>query len=268
MTSSLFSTSTTSASLVVGATGATGKHVVQLLLDQGQKVKVIARSKERMLTLLKSEDYGDRLTIMEASVLDLSDEELSEQIHDCQAVISCLGHNVDFHGIFGHPRRLVTDATKRLTKVIIDHNKDSTVNPKTKYILMGTVAVPHPDGTDDIRSVGERMILFLLRYLIPPHADNEDATAYLYHSVAREDLEWSIVRPTDLINGDEVSPYTIFEKPQDPLFGGTGVATRINVAHFMVELALDNKTWNQHKFKLPVLHDKPTTSKDESNKNK
>jgi uncharacterized protein YbjT (DUF2867 family) len=73
--------------LVVGATGATGKHVVQMLLDKGQNVHVIARSKENMLGLLKKQDYGDRLTITEASLLDLKDEEISEKTKDCKAIV-------------------------------------------------------------------------------------------------------------------------------------------------------------------------------------
>ncbi len=73
--------------LVVGATGATGKPVVQMLLDKGQKVHVIARSKENMLGSLKEQDYGDRLTITEASLLDLKDAEMSEKTKDCQAIV-------------------------------------------------------------------------------------------------------------------------------------------------------------------------------------
>lgn len=73
--------------LVVGATGNTGKHVVQMLLDKGQTVNVIARSKEKMLSLLKEENYSDRLNITEGSLLDLKDEEFSEITKNCKAVV-------------------------------------------------------------------------------------------------------------------------------------------------------------------------------------
>ena len=51
------------------------------------------------------------------------------------AIVSCLGHNMSFKGIFGKPRRLVTDATKRLCTAIKAGEPESTV----KYILMNTV---------------------------------------------------------------------------------------------------------------------------------
>lgn len=231
--------------LVVGATGATGKHVVQMLLDKGQNVHVIARSKEKMLGLLKEQDYGDHLTITEGSLLDLKDEEISEKTKDCQAIISCLGHNMTFSGLWGRPHKLVTEAAKRLT----------TAMPKKdcKFILMGSDGVSNPDNTTDKpRPLMERSILFLLRYLIPPHADNEAAALFLHEN--RELFEWSVVRPTDLIDA-EVSEYDIFEQQQGSLFG-SGTATRANVADFMANLVMEEETWGKYKHKMPILYDK------------
>jgi nucleoside-diphosphate-sugar epimerase len=225
--------------LVVGATGATGKHVVQQLLDQGNSVKVIVRSKERMMDAIKTNQ--ERLTITEASLLDLSDEEIKEQVKGTQAVVSCLGHTMDFKGMFRHPRKLVTDSVKRLT---------TAMDSDQKFVLMGSDGVAHPAGTDDRRSFSERTILCLLRYLIPPHADNEAAADYI-HSV--KNLEWVVVRPTDLVDG-EVSEYELFDKPQGSLFGG-GQSTRSNVAKVMVDLLSDEKLWETYKFNMPVTHD-------------
>ena len=44
--------------------------------------------------------------------------ELNEYVEGCNAIVSCLGHNMSFQGIFGKPRKLVTDATKRLCSAI------------------------------------------------------------------------------------------------------------------------------------------------------
>lgn len=237
--------------LVVGATGNTGKHVVQQLLDRGYTVKVIVRSKECMLDALKlDKPSGDRLVVKEASLLDLSDNELREQVQDTGAVVSCLGHNMNFKGLFGHPRKLVTEATQRLTSAM---KAESSGETKKKFILMGSDGVKNPAGTDDQRSFGERTILFLLRYLIPPHADNESAAAYVYSLGNDSNLEWAVVRPTDLIDG-EVSEYKLYDKPQGSLFG-SGVATRANVAKSMVDFITDDKLWATYKFTMPVLHD-------------
>lgn len=150
--------------LVVGATGATGKHVVKILLDRNEPVRVVVRYKERMEDLLKEmkvkEESMKLLSITEASLLDLSDDELQEQVKGTKAVVSTLGHNLNLQGVFGHPRRLVTDAVKRLTSAIIQEgNKEST-----KFILMGSDGVANPNGEDDPRSFGERSLLFVLRY--------------------------------------------------------------------------------------------------------
>ena len=69
--------------LVAGATGATGKFVVQQLLDKGHKVRVVARSKERMMNLLNDNAGGDRLSVTEASLLDLPESKLQELTNGC-----------------------------------------------------------------------------------------------------------------------------------------------------------------------------------------
>ena len=101
--------------LVVGATGATGQHLVQQLLDRGHYVKVIVRSPEKLPEAIRA---NDRLSVIHASVLDLSDSEMAEHVNGCDAVASCLGHTLSFKGLYGSPRRLVTDATRRLCNAI------------------------------------------------------------------------------------------------------------------------------------------------------
>jgi putative NADH-flavin reductase len=244
--------------LVVGATGATGQHVVQQLLDHPTKptVRVIARSKQRMLDALAytdQEEYGDRLRITEAALLDLSDQDIQRQIADATGVVSCLGHNLDFKGIWGQPRMLVTESVQKLTAAM-QNTKTMPGKKKQKFILMGSDGVAHLAGTDDVRSLTERAILSIIRFLIPPHADNEAAAAYLYGlDKEKSSIEWTVVRPTDLIDGD-VGKYTLYSKPQGSLFGG-GAATRANVAKSMVDLLTDEKVWEQWKYSMPVLHD-------------
>merc|ERR1712187_294821 len=91
---------------------------------------------------------------------------------------------------------------------------------------------------------------------IAPHKDNEEAAEYLYSLGMDSGLEWVVVRPTDLTNG-EVSDYEIHDKPQAGLFG-SGTAARANVAKFMMSLATDTKLWEQYKFQMPFLWDTPS----------
>ena len=235
------------------------------LLQQKQNVHAIVRSKQRLLDSLNeiepksSSQFANQLEVTEASLLDLSDEEMKKATNNCNAVVSCLGHNLTFQGIFAKPRRLVSDATRRLCEAIeanYDSKPDSEKKDiqKTKFILMGTVAVPNPGGGDDKRSLGERFVQFLLRYLLPPHRDNELAAEYIMTKTKNPHLEWTVVRPTDLVDGSP-SKYELFDKPQDSLFGGDRVATRSNVAKSMVDMIIADKLWEEWKFKWPVVYD-------------
>ena len=95
--------------LVVGASGATGKQVVEQLLSQNHKVKIIVRLPEKLPESWKN---NDALEIISASILELNDKALSEYVLDCHSIVSCLGHNLTWNGIYGQPRRLVTEAHK------------------------------------------------------------------------------------------------------------------------------------------------------------
>jgi uncharacterized protein YbjT (DUF2867 family) len=74
--------------LVVGASGATGRLLVEQLLRQGQNVRAIVRSPEKLSELLRNHDH---IAVIHASVLDLSDSEMAQHVKGCDAVASCLG---------------------------------------------------------------------------------------------------------------------------------------------------------------------------------
>jgi len=252
--------------LVLGATGATGKYVVKQLLEKGFNVKAIVRSVHKMQSLLSSMEGfkfdDDKLYLKEANVLDLTDEDFLELIIGCQAVVICLGHNLSFSGIFGHPRNLVAEAIKRtcdtIQKVMVEKkNISNDDNPqKTKVVLMGTDGIPHPEGTDDIRTFSERFMLRCLHYTLPPHSDNEDAMGYLYNTIGKSNtcLEWVIVRPADLLDGG-VTKYEINHKPNGSLFGGDSHTIRANAAQFMVDLITNIDLWSKWVFAMPVVTD-------------
>jgi len=101
--------------LVVGATGATGRLLVEQLLKQGENVRIIVRS---VKSLPDPFIQNSQVTITQASLLDMSHDELLAQVQGCCAVASCLGHNLTFTGMFGHPRRLVCSGVQRLCAAI------------------------------------------------------------------------------------------------------------------------------------------------------
>lgn len=236
--------------IVVGATGATGLLLVEQLLDRGQKVKAIARSVDKVPQAVR--DHPN-LSIIQASILELTDKEMAEHVKGCAAVASCLGHNLTFKGLFGHPRRLVTDATRRLGDAI----KANPSEEPSKFVLMNTTGNRNRDLAEPI-SFAQRCVIWLLRMLLPPHADNEEAADYLRTEIGRNNrkIEWAAVRPDGLTNEDEVTEYEIHVSPTRSAIFDAGKTSRINVAHFMADLITDPQTWNEWKGQMPVIYNK------------
>jgi len=237
--------------LVVGASGATGKQLVEQLLTRGQNVKVIVRSPEKLPDTIKNHEH---LSVICASFLGLSDEEMEQHVANCNAVVSCLGHNMTFKGIFGKPRRLVTETTQRLCTAIKANKSEAS----TKYVLMNTVANRNPDLNESI-SFAQRCIIGLLRHLLPPHSDNEKAAEYLRTVIGQKDnaIEWTAVRPSALIDEESASEIEVYPSPMRSILKD-GQISRINVGHFMADLITNNDIWNKWKGQMPVIYNKGT----------
>ena len=97
----------------------------------------------------------------------------------------------------------------------------------------------------------------MLKLLLPPHTDNVNSGDYLLKNIKEsERFEWIAVRPDSLIDETIVSEYEIVNmKKRSPIFD-PGKTSRINVAHFMVDLLSDDKLWQVWKYKAPVIYNK------------
>ena len=236
--------------LVVGASGATGSKLVEQLLFKKNKVKVIVRSTEKLPASWKT---NDNLQIITASLLDLSDTEMLEIVKDCNAVASCLGHNLTWKGVYGQPRKLVTDATGRLCNAIKSNKLQST----TKFVLMNTTGNRNRDVYEPI-SFAQKCVIGMLRLLLPPHVDNEKAADFLRTQIGQNNsfIEWVAVRPDGLINEEEVTDYEIHPSPTRSAIFNSGKVSRINVGHFMASLITDDNLWTKWKGQMPVIYSK------------
>lgn len=237
--------------LVVGASGATGTQLVEQLLIQKHDVLVIVRSPE---ALPKSWKNNNNVQIIKASLLDLSDTEMRGIVNGCQAVASCLGHNMNWKGIYGQPTRLVTDATRRLCDAIKTNNNQQP----TKFVLMNTTGNRNRDLNEPI-SFAQKCVIGLLRLLLPPHVDNEQAADYLRTQIGQNNkfIEWAAVRPDGLINEDEVTDYEIHASPTRSAIFNAGKVSRINVGHFMASLITEDNLWVKWNGLMPVIYSKP-----------
>ncbi|MEZ4621542.1 MAG: NAD(P)-binding oxidoreductase [Caldilineaceae bacterium] len=236
--------------VIVGASGATGRWLVEQLLDRGHSVKAIVRSADRLPDTVR---HHDNLSVIEASVLDLSAAELAQHVQGCDAVASCLGHNLTLKGIYGQPRRLVTDATRRLCAAI----KANRPAGPTKFVLMNTTGNRNRDLHEPI-SFAQHLVIGLLRLILPPHVDNEQAADYLRTEIGQTDelIQWVAVRPDGLIDEDAVTAYEIHPSPTRSAIFDARQVSRINVAHFMADLITEDDIWQQWQGQMPVIYSK------------
>jgi hypothetical protein len=189
------------------------------------------------------------LVLVEANLLSLGDEDLQRHIRGCDAVISCLGHIVSVKGVFGPPRDLVTQATRRLCRAIEALQSARPI----KLILMSSVSVNHPGGLDTRRGVLEKALVWVIRGVIPPARDNQRAANFLSETIGTNNpfVQWAVVRPDTLLEGD-VSAYTLHGGLVSSLLA-PGRTNMANVAHLMCELVTNPKAWDEWKGRLPVI---------------
>ena len=176
---------------------------------------------------------------------------MTEIISDCDSFASCLGHNLTFKGIFGKTRKLVADAVQLICDAISKNNPEKAL----KFVLMNTVGNQNKDINEPI-STSQKIIISIIRTLLPPQADNEKASDYLRLKVGQKNpkIEWVIVRPDALINEKSVTDYSIHPSPIRSAIFNPGETSRIHVAHFMAQLILDDDLWNEWKGQMPVIY--------------
>jgi hypothetical protein len=231
--------------LVLGGTGRTGGRVLEQLLSRGVNVRAIVRSAGRLPASVVG---NPALTVIEADLLALSGEELRRHVAGCDAVISCLGHNINLKGVFGPPRDLVTRAVSRVCDVI---GALRPAEPVT-FVLMSTVSVNRPGRADTRRGAVERGAVALLRGLIPPANDNQSAADFLCGiGTINPFVRWVAVRPDTLVEGD-VTDYVLHEGLVSSL-AKPDKTNMANVAHFMCDLVTSPVLCAEWAGKMPVI---------------
>ena len=85
-----------------GVGGATGRLVVKQLLSRDVATTAIVRPLNAL------PDNANSLKI-EAAIHNLTSTDMGFHLKDCRAVVSCLGYNLMFKGMFDKSHWLVTD---------------------------------------------------------------------------------------------------------------------------------------------------------------
>ena len=231
--------------LVLGASGATGKLVVQNLVKRDIETRIVVRESASIPSNLLEDK---RIEIIKGNINDFEIAKIKDLIKDCDSVICCLGHNLSLKGILGPPYKLVFNTVEKTINAI------QSLKLNQKFILMSTTAYTNAN-IGEKNTLGEKIIFSLLKIILPPHKDNMLAVDYLVYKLgSKTDIDWVAVRPDSLIDEENESAYEIQNKKiRSPIFDA-GKTSRINVSHFMVELVTKDKLWKEWNHKTPVIY--------------
>jgi len=231
--------------LVFGASGATGKLVVSQLLERNIPAKIVIRESSKIPDNIAE---NKSIEIIRSSIDSFNTDKFRKLMQDCDSIVCCLGHNLSFKGVFGPPHKLVVNVVKKITAAI------ASDNAAKKFVLMSTTAYTNKKQ-GEINTFWEKLVFSLLEIVLPPHKDNILAGNHLvYETGASEQIEWIAVRPDSLIDEESKSAYEINENKIRSPISNPGKTSRINVAHFMVELLVNDSLWNEWKYKSPVIY--------------
>jgi putative NADH-flavin reductase len=195
--------------LIFGATGGTGRALVERALDQGHLVTALAR-KPTALAM----KHGD-LTVARGNVLDYGSVEAAVKGKD--AVLSALGTKVL------RKNTILSDGTRNIIGAM------EKLGVK-RFICESSLGVGDSKG----------QLGFLYNYILIPlflrniFADKEVQEKYIQQSR----LDWIIVRPAALTNGPRTGVYRSGFGATDRSISGK--ISRADVADFMLKELTDN----------------------------
>ena len=126
-----------------------------------------------------------------------------------------------------------------------------------KFMLMNTTGNRNRD-LDEPVSFAQRCVIGLLRLMVPPHADNEQAADYLRTRIGQHDpcIEWAAVRSDGLTDEEQVTEFELHASPMRSAIFDAGKTSRINVGHFMAQLITDEDAWRRWQGRMPVIYNR------------
>lgn len=199
-----------------GATGRTGRLVVERALAAGHELIALARAPERLAP-------AERLTVVVGDATDPS--AVAQTVDEADAIVSTLGH------ARGSPPDLLQTWARRCVQAMRKRG--------VRRVVVLTGAAVRAPG--DQPSLPHRAARALVRLLAPTVLrDSEEMVAILRSS----GLDWTIVRAPRLTDGSLTGRWSA-----GPLRSGGFRATRADVAAFMVEEAAASRWLHQ----LPVV---------------
>jgi uncharacterized protein YbjT (DUF2867 family) len=191
--------------LIVGATGGTGRQLVAQALSLGYEVTAFVRDPSKLGV------EHPRLTVAKGDVLDCGSVEAA--MRGQEAVVSALGHK----RYFG-PSRILSEGTRNVLRAMEAHNVRRLVCETSLGI------------GDSAGRMGLYYTFMVIPIVVPFYFWDKTRQERL---IARSGVEWVIVRPGVLTNGEKRGPTRHGRRIGNFLW--TVRISRADVADFMLE---------------------------------
>jgi uncharacterized protein YbjT (DUF2867 family) len=196
--------------LIVGATGGTGRQLVAQALERGFAVTALVRDPARLRI-----DHP-QLTVVRGDVLD--EGSVDAAMRGQEAVLSALGHKRYFS-----PARILSEGTRNILRAMETHGVQRLVCETSLGI------------GDSAGRMGLYYTLFVIPVILPLYFWDKTRQERL---IAASNVEWVIVRPGVLTNGDKRGPSR--HGRQVGHFLWTVRVSRADVADFMLNQLADD----------------------------
>jgi putative NADH-flavin reductase len=202
-----------------GASGQTGRHFLNLALEQGYEVKILVRDPQKIT------QNSPNLTIIKGDVLSVND--VKQTVDGTDIVVSLFGH------VKNSPEWLQTNGTLNIVQAMKDKNV-------SRIISLSGGGLPFPEK--DEPKFADKLIRTIMKIAVPKILND----AIKHHEVlANSGLKWTIVRGPRLTNDPKAGNYRV---------GWVGVnastkISRADLADFIVNQVEDER----FNFQMPFV---------------
>ena len=201
--------------LIIGATGGTGRALVEQALAQGHNVSVLVRNPEKIRTANK------RLTVIQGDILDHNS--VDRAVAGKDAVLSTLGH-----------KRWIIKTT------ILSTGTKNIITAMEKHDVRLFICETSLGVGDSRGRLGLYYTLFVIPFILYFYFKDKERQERL---ITESSLEWVIVRPAQLTNGPVRGLYRHGQAVGSYIF--TQRISRADVAEFMLKQLIDTSHRHQ-----------------------